>query len=93
MMLAEEHKNHPLSIEFRELAAKAKELRIAMENATTYPKRIMAKKKLDDNNKKALEILVKLMKLESTEAGGAKDEALSNEGRTETPIGISASME
>ncbi len=79
--------------EFKQLAERAKEYRTAMDNAKTYPERVMFKKKFEDNNKKALEILDILMKDGTLNVGGAKDEALSNEGRTETPIGISASME
>lgn len=75
-----------LMAEFHQLATQAKELRTKIDTATTYPMRAVLKKKLDDNNKKALEILDILMKDVSLNVVGANDEALSSERRTETPI-------
>ena len=83
--------------EFTDLAKKAIEFKKQIDNAKTYPKREMFKKKLTKNNIKAAEILAHIETLINKEHGekadGANDEVFNDEGRTEAPSGVSTSLE
>lgn len=91
-------KTMALAEEFKDCALKALEYRKQIEASKTFLKKEIFQKKLKKNNIKAAQVLAALEEAinaqnASTEAAGAKDETLSVEGRTETPIGETTSLE
>lgn len=84
-----------LIAEFKDLAKVSIEFKQKMDTAKTFAKREVYKKKLKKNNIRAAEVLSALeilMKKEQA-ADGVEDEALSLEGRVETPDGESSPVE
>ncbi len=76
--------------EFKTKAKIASELRIQIENAKTYPKRELLKKKLKKNNIEAADILVALDKLAREEADGEQNGTTIKLRRDESSDGVSS---